>query len=146
MSRSPRFTEARRQRTTTGVRQPGHVAASPTKPLLIFDGDCNFCRHWIARWKNSTGDAVDYIEFQDASIATRFPEISRDQFEQAVQLIEPDGSVYAGAEAALRSLAHGSHSHWQLWCYEKLTGIAFVAEFFYRLVARHPGTFSTLTR
>ena len=29
------------------------------RPLMIFDGDCEFCRAWIARWRQYTGTAVD---------------------------------------------------------------------------------------
>ena len=67
------------------------VQAPPSKPLLLFDGDCQFCRRWIARWKNSTGDAVDYLPFQDEEIARRFPEIPPAELETAVHLIMPDG-------------------------------------------------------
>ena len=50
------------------------VAHPPTdRPLLIFDGDCNFCRRWIDRWRAATGERVGYVEFQQA--AEQFPEI-----------------------------------------------------------------------
>jgi predicted DCC family thiol-disulfide oxidoreductase YuxK len=74
----------------------------PDRPLLIFDGDCNFCRRWIARWEKGTGPCVDYVEFQ--KIGGRFPEIPRTAYEQAVQLIELDGRVLSGADAVLRLL------------------------------------------
>jgi len=28
-----------------------HIATPPPKPLLVFDGDCNFCTLWIRRWQ-----------------------------------------------------------------------------------------------
>ena len=42
------------------------VATPPPKPLMVFDGDCNFCTLWIRRWQQMTGDAVDYLPSQDA--------------------------------------------------------------------------------
>src|SRR5437773_2587310 len=36
------------------------VANPPAKPLLIFDGECGFCRRWIERWQAKTGDRIDY--------------------------------------------------------------------------------------
>ena len=32
----------------------------PQKPTLAFDGECNFCRVWVDRWKEHTGDQVHY--------------------------------------------------------------------------------------
>ena len=84
--------------------------------MLVFDGDCHFCRRWIARWHQATGDAIDYLPFQDESIAARFPEIPREKFEQAVHLILPDGSVCGGAEAVFRSLAEARQERWLLRC------------------------------
>jgi predicted DCC family thiol-disulfide oxidoreductase YuxK len=104
---------------------------------MVFDGDCNFCRRWIARWQQATGDRVDYLPFQHLSVAERFPEIPREQFEQAVQLIEPSGCVYSTAEAVFRALAYAPHMRWTLWAYEKIPGVAPVAEWWYRIIAKH---------
>ena len=95
------------------------VAAPPPRPLLVFDGDCNFCAWWVRRWQQTTGDRVDYLPVQDPRIAAQFPEIPRQQFDTAVQLIETDGSVYSGAEAVFRTLAHHPNHQWPLRSYEK---------------------------
>ena len=79
------------------------VANPPRSPLLIFDGDCSFCRYWVDFWKDLTGDAVEYAASQE--VASRFPEISPESFRQSVQFVLPDGSVHGGAEAVFRSLA-----------------------------------------
>ena len=94
------------------------VAMPPPKPLMVFDGDCNFCTLWIRRWQQMTGDAVDYLPAQDPRIAEQFPEIPRAQFDTAVQLIEPDGTVHSGAEAVFRTLAHNPKRHWPLHIYQ----------------------------
>src|SRR5438094_4819429 len=120
------------------------VSSPPAKPLLVLDGDCNFCRYWIARWQRITGDRIDYLPFQDPAIAERFPEIPRARFDQAVQLIETDGRVYSSAGAVFRSLAYGRR--WPLWAYQRVPGFAPVTEFAYGLVARHRTFFSFLTR
>ena len=120
------------------------VNSPPAKPLLVFDGDCNFCRYWIARWQRITGDRIDYLPFQDPAIAERFPEIPRARFDQAVQLIETDGRVYSSAGAVFRSLAYGRR--WPLRAYQRVPGFAPVTEFAYGLVARHRTFFSFLTR
>jgi predicted DCC family thiol-disulfide oxidoreductase YuxK len=120
------------------------VRSAPAKPLLVFDGDCNFCRFWIARWQRITGDRIDYLPFQDSAIAQRYPELSPSRFEQAVQLIETDGSVYGGAEAVFRALVYGMR--WPLWLYQNLPGAAPTSEFLYKIVARNRTLFSFFTR
>ena len=76
------------------------VREAPARPLMIYDGDCGFCREWIARWRRLTGGRVDYATAREA--AARFAEIPREEFDRAVQLVEPDGRVSSGAEAAFR--------------------------------------------
>ncbi len=122
------------------------VATPPPRPLLVFDGDCNFCTLWIRRWQQMTGDSVDYLPAQDPDIATRFPEIPREQFDTAVQLIESDGTVYSGAKAVFRTLAHSPNRQWPLRTYERSPAIADLTEWAYHLVAKHRTLFSRLTR
>jgi predicted DCC family thiol-disulfide oxidoreductase YuxK len=119
------------------------VARPPESALLIFDGDCAFCRRWIARWKRTTGDAVDYAPFQSADIAAKFPEIPRAQLESAVHLIEPDGRVTRAAEAVFRSLAV-SHP-WPLRLYKNLPGFSAITELLYRIVAANRSLASWVT-
>jgi len=113
---------------------------------MIYDGDCDFCKFWIQRWQHTTGDQVDYLPFQDGRIAAQFPELPRDICESAVQLIEPDGAVYSGAEAALRGLAVGHHHHWLLDFYYDWPFVARLTEWCYAFVASHRRFFSVLTR
>ena len=120
------------------------VRDAPPKPLLIFDGDCHFCRRWIERWRELTAGAVEYAPFQE--VAERFPEIPREAFERAVQFIETDGTVFSAAEAVFRSLGHKRGRKWMIWCYERVPGFAVITEAAYRLVARHRRTASFFTR
>jgi predicted DCC family thiol-disulfide oxidoreductase YuxK len=128
------------------VKSAIRVAAPPPKPLMVFDGDCNFCTLWIRRWQQMTGDSVDYLPAQDPRIAAQFPEIPREQFDTAVQLIESDGSVYSGAEAVFRTLAHNPKRQWPRRFYESSVPFADLTEWAYRLVAENRKFFSLLTR
>lgn len=112
------------------------------RPLLLYDADCGFCRRWIARWQQITGDRVDYESFQSA--ASRFPDIPREDFAQAIHLIESDGSHTSGAEAVFRALAHGG-KRWPLWMYQRILGVAPLTEAVYRTVARHRNPADTVT-
>lgn len=85
-----------------------HDLTSPvtTRPVLIWDGTCGFCKYWTTHWKKLSGDDVIYAPYQE--IGHKFIDISVDQFRKEVHLIEPDGSIYRGAAAALRTIYYGS--------------------------------------
>ncbi|HTB84795.1 MAG TPA: lipase maturation factor family protein [Candidatus Sulfotelmatobacter sp.] len=123
-----------------------HVAAPPPKPLIVFDGDCNFCTLWIHRWRQITGDTVDYLPSQAAGIGAQFPEIPPGQFQTAIQLIETDGAVYSGAQAVFRVLSKNPGWQWPLAAYELFPGISRITESAYGFVAGHRTFFSRLTR
>jgi len=118
--------------------------ATQNRPVLIYDGDCNFCRQWVNRWRHVTDDQVDTLSSQEA--ARLFPHISPEQFQSSVQLVLPDGSVYDGAEAVFRALACNPDHGWPLWLYRKVPAVAVGTEFLYRFVARHRTAFSRLTK
>lgn len=108
---------------------------TPNRPLLIFDGDCSFCRRWIERWKNLTGDAIEYAPYQNAS--ERAPSVPRENFGKAVHLVEPDGRITRGAEAVFRSLALAGQKRFLLWMYENVSPFRWIAEKTYAFIAAH---------
>jgi predicted DCC family thiol-disulfide oxidoreductase YuxK len=125
---------------------PRHrVAAPPARPLVLFDGDCRFCRRWAAQWREDFAGRLNVAPSQEAR--RNFPEIPAAACDEAMQLVEPDGAVYAGAEAALRARAHGrGRRGFLLWSYQSAPGAAGLLEFGYRIVARNRRIFSMLIR
>ena len=114
------------------------------RPLLIYDGDCSFCRRWITRWQHLTGDAVDYEPYQSA--AEKVPHIPRENFGQAVHLVDTNGSVSRGAEAVFRSLALAGHKRYLLWLYEHVPPFEKLTEAIYGFIARHRDPIDKLDR
>src|SRR5215831_14727862 len=106
-----------------------------SRPVLIYDGSCGFCRRWVERWRGATGDAVEYATSQDA--ASRFLQVPRERLADAVAFAEPDGRVTFGAEAVFRALATAPGRAWPLWLYEHAPGVAPFSSLVYRWVARH---------
>ena len=115
----------------------------PTSPILIFDGDCTFCRLWIGLWKQLTGDRLAYAPYQE--VAAQFPQIGLENFQRAVQLILPDGQVLSAAHAVFRSLAFLPKYAWMLWAYHHVSGFAPISEWIYRRVAAHRSFFYRVT-
>lgn len=111
-----------------------------SKPLLVYDNDCDFCRYRIARWRHLTGNRIDYAPYQE--VASQFPEIPLSEFQRSVQLIFENGTVFSGAAALFHALNNGL----LVWCYHHLPGFARVSEGVYTFIAEHRPFFSTLTR
>lgn len=105
------------------------------RPLLIYDGDCAFCRRWVERWRARTGQRVLYRPLQQPGWRGRTA-VSRRAARRAVQLIDENGRRYEGAEAVfrlleraprMRSIARLARSPVVLWVARKV----------YRFVAGH---------
>ena len=120
------------------------VSNPPPKPLMIWDGECHFCKRWIERWQEITAGKVDYVTYQQA--AHQFPEIPIEQFQRAVALVEPDGKTFFAAEAVYRSLQYRPSRKWLAWSYDHFPGFAPISETAYQFIARHRGLASTITR
>jgi len=105
------------------------------KPVLVYDGDCRFCKRWVRRWQKRTGERVEYAPYQGPGVLLRLG-IPLAAARRSVQLAMPDGVVYQGAEAVFRviALAPGLHPLARLG---RLPILRWIAERFYRFVANH---------
>ncbi len=113
------------------------------QPILIYDGDCRFCRFWVARWRARIGDRIDVAPSRQ--VADRFPDIPPESFTGAVQFVDANGRVYPGVEGIARALALAPGGGSALRAYRNIPGAAAVSEWFYRLVAANRRLFSFLT-
>jgi predicted DCC family thiol-disulfide oxidoreductase YuxK len=115
------------------------------KPRLIYDGDCDFCRRWIERWRVITGDRVEYRSSQDC--AAEHPDIGGEEFARAVQWIGGDGRRESGAAAVLCALATaGMCGRILLALYRNAPPLAWAANAVYRLIAKNRMVFSRMER
>ena len=117
---------------------------SELRPTLIYDGDCGICRTWVDYWGQLTGERVVYRPYQEA--AKDFPRIPLDEFKRAMQLIEPEGSTYAGAAATFRLLTYAPARSWWWWLYRYLPGFAPVSEAAYSFLSKRRGLLAAITR
>jgi predicted DCC family thiol-disulfide oxidoreductase YuxK len=117
---------------------------SPARPLLVFDGDCSFCKAWVEYWKGRTGERVRYQSCQE--IGNQFPNISPQEFASAVKLILPDGEVRSGAHAVFTLLAVLPGGNSLLWLYQRVPGVKALSEAAYAFIARHRSLGYQVTR
>jgi len=121
------------------------VSSDSKIPLLVFDGNCHFCRQWVARWQRTTGDRVRYEPYQTA--AWKYPEVSDREFAESIQYFEQGKQRRQGANAVFHALAWGSHwGKLLVFLYNHIPVFAALAEYFYRFVARNRSAFSLLSR
>jgi predicted DCC family thiol-disulfide oxidoreductase YuxK len=74
------------------------------KPVLIYDGRCRFCvaqADRLARW---TGGRVRLESFRDPGVIEKYPGLTAERCEEAIQLVMPNGRIAGGAEAIARAL------------------------------------------
>lgn len=112
------------------------------KPLLIWDGDCGFCRRWAQRLERWTQGRIALAPSQ--TVGQRYPSIPQDLFAQTVVLVESDSQYYTGAEACLRSLKGVGWAEGLYSLYRKSALCARLMESGYRFVARNRSLFSRL--
>jgi predicted DCC family thiol-disulfide oxidoreductase YuxK len=120
------------------------MSQHPERPLLIFDGDCSFCRAWTNYWKERTGDRVIYMPYQELS--DPYAGITRQEFAASVQLLLPNGRRFSGAQAVFNLLHLASENKFWLRVYKRVFGFAQVTEAGYRLIAGHRSIAYRLTK
>ena len=73
---------------------------TPAKPVIIYDGECPFCRKQVTRFKDRDDQhAFEFVPRQAEGLEQRFPQILEGDFNTGMRLIETDGTLYAAADA-----------------------------------------------
>ena len=107
--------------------------------MLIYDGDCGFCKYWVRYWQALTGPSVTYAPYQE--VGEQYPEIPVAAFQRAVQYVAPDGKIASGAEAVVLCLSHARGKGFWLTLYRRVPAFAVIAEDIYAFVASHRSAF-----
>ena len=104
--------------------------------VLIYDGHCNFCRRQALRLQSWSGNRLWLESFHDPGVLERFPRLTREACEQAMQLVLPDGHIHAGAQAAAEALRLNPTLRALGWFYY-LPGLRQLADASYRWIAKN---------
>lgn len=102
-------------------------------PIVLFDGECPFCRRWAARLERRTGARVRYEPFQNRGAALSGLDESR--LRRRLHLLEPGGRVRQGADAVFFALSRAPGFGW-LSLPSMIPGFSWAAERVYDAVAR----------
>jgi len=114
------------------------------KPILVWDGECGFCKFWVIRLQKRTKDKIDFKTFQE--VGGLLKDIPLKEFKKASRLIETDGHVFNGPDSLYRSLYHSaSTSQWHRW-YHKYLWFEKLNDHAYNTIAKNRPTMFTLTK
>lgn len=76
------------------------MLTEPRRPVVLFDGNCAFCRRWVTRLQRwDRRGALDFLPQQQRAARTDLPDIPEADLDRAMHLVTPEGRVYRGARA-----------------------------------------------
>ncbi len=106
------------------------------KPVLIYDGECRFCRRLTRLLARITKNRLELAPASEA--AARFPQIPGESLQASMQMVGVDGSVSQGAQALFMALAlRRGFYRAGLRLYDSAPGFARLSESVYRLIAKN---------
>lgn len=114
------------------------------RPIMVWDGECGFCKYWTTRWEKFTGSEVEFKPYQIAK--DDFPDIDVIHFKQASRFIDKDGRVYSGPHSAYKTLTHKTNLAFLNNWYENYSLFTRFSDNLYHLVASNRGFFFKLTK
>ncbi|GAB3199163.1 putative DCC family thiol-disulfide oxidoreductase YuxK [Pontibacter aydingkolensis] len=92
---------------TNGEHQ--QLPLSTLKPIMVYDGACNFCKYWVSKWQLHASGEVTFIPYQQ--LPKTYFGITRQQFSKSVYLITQYRRL-RGAAAVFEMLALGGNDFW----------------------------------
>ena len=71
-----------------------------TRPVLLYDGRCAFCRGWVGRIeRRDRGDRIELLPAADRARMPDLPPLSDAALDAEMHLVMPDGRVFSGGRA-----------------------------------------------
>ena len=123
---------------------PTRSAEPPDTPLLIFDGDCDFCLAFVQFIRRHARTSITLTPFSRLNENNLLTSLDDRQILASAHYITADGREYHGEESIIRALAlvpgGRTLAVFNVW------GLALLRELGYELVASNRPVFSKLIR
>ncbi|MBI1373506.1 MAG: DUF393 domain-containing protein [Phycisphaera sp.] len=104
--------------THTDADTPHATGATPARPVIVFDGDCPFCRQQIAKIRRmDRHDVFEYVPRQAEGLEQRFPKLAEGDFNTGMRLVHVDGTIDIGADAVYGIARRVGWWRWFAWLY-----------------------------
>ncbi|MEN0110264.1 MAG: DUF393 domain-containing protein [Planctomycetota bacterium] len=115
----------------------------PGADVVLYDGQCNFCRGAVERlrwWEGPSRDEaagrLAYLSLHDPVVAERYPDVSIERLHEEMCVVTPKGERHWGADAVRQLARRLARLAW-LRPFFALPGAMLVARPAYRFVARN---------
>ena len=110
--------------------------ASPGRDVVIFDGQCNFCRNAVERlaWLDQN-QSLSFISLHDQRVSERYRDLSHDDLMEQMYVVDRQGDRHGGSDA-VRYLSRRLRLLWPIMPILHLPGSAQIWRWLYRQVAR----------
>ena len=113
------------------------TATKPDRDLVIYDGQCRFCRGQIGLLRRlDPRGRLAFVSLHDSSVARDFPELSPDRLHAEMVVVDRQGRAYGGVDA-VRFLSRRLAALWPLAPLLHLPGSGPLWRALYRFIARH---------
>jgi predicted DCC family thiol-disulfide oxidoreductase YuxK len=88
-------------------------AERPQAEVVIYDGECRFCRAQVARLHRwDTHQRLSFISLHDPEVTRRWPDLDHDSLMKEMYVIDPQGRRYAGGDAIRHLSTQIPHFYW----------------------------------
>ena len=108
--------------------------ATLTSPVLVFDGECGFCRACVRFITRRTRRALVVVAYQETDLASLG--LTREQCASAVQWVDASGGIASAHRAVAAALRHARLPWPMVGAVIALPGISRIASRVYERVAR----------
>ena len=110
------------------------------RPLLIYDGECEFCVKYACKFKAMTGRLITFIPLQNLPVDYEY--VSRAACLKSVQFIDGNNRVSKGAEAIFQLFHTAKKASFLCTFYRRIPIFRVFTEFIYSWIARNRHLFS----
>lgn len=120
--------------TKNGLPDPDQA---PGKDVVIYDGECNFCRAQVMRLQSLDrfGHRLTYLSLHDDRVEQRYPGLTHDQLMDQMYVVDPQGRQFGGSDA-VRYLTRRLPLLWPVMPVLHLPGTAGLWRWAYQQVAK----------
>ena len=113
------------------------TVTQPKRPLVIYDGSCNFCINGISRMKQQDkGNQFDFSSQQTQNLSEQYPQLREYVHKEGMRFINQYGRVFCGADAVFEIYRRIGWQRYLVWIY-RLPILHQLCQIGYWLVAKN---------
>lgn len=105
--------------------------------LVIFDGDCGFCKRTVDLIKKLDWlKKFEFVPFQAKGILEKNKQITKEMCEKEIYLVKPEGKYFGGYDA-FKIMTVFMPSTFLISWFFFLPGVTHIGRFVYKLIAKN---------